>query len=189
MIQQIELSPLGILLAMVFLGSMAALFTWMFSVPPPMPRLAVTARRSVTTLRRILVPVVEAVASERAVELASRLGEAQKAAIILANVVEVPLTMPLSAPMPEEEARGREALEVAKTIVARHGLPVSTRVIRERYAADGILRIAREEAVNVIVMGLGVKKRLPPTDIGRTVMEVLHRAQCEVVVDKAPLPG
>ncbi|MFH1485649.1 MAG: universal stress protein [Chloroflexota bacterium] len=189
MAQTVELSPLGILLAVVFLGSMSALFWWMFRVPPHMPRLAATARHSVTALRRILIPVVGAVASERAVELACRLGEDQKAAIILAYVVEVPLTMPLWAPMPTEEARGNEALEVAKTIVDRHDLPVSTRIVRERYAADGILHIAREEEVNVIVMGLGVKKRLAPADIGRTVMEVMHRAQCEVVVDKAPLPG
>ncbi|MBI2909811.1 MAG: universal stress protein [Chloroflexi bacterium] len=185
----LTLAPMGVLLSLVFVGSMSMLFRWMFTVPPLMPRLAVTARRSVTTLRRILVPVVEAVASERAVELAARMGEAQKAAIILANVVEVPLTMPLTAPMPEAEARGKEALDVARTIVARHNLPVSTRVVRERHAADGILRIAREEEVNAIVMGIGVKRRLMPAQIGSTIMEVLRRAQCEVVIDKAPLPG
>ncbi|MDA8189499.1 MAG: hypothetical protein M0T85_15280, partial [Dehalococcoidales bacterium] len=95
----IQISSLGALLALVFVGAMSTLFYWMFHLPPVMPHRIVTVRRTVRALRRILVPVVETVPAERAVELACRIGEEQKAEIILAYVIEIPLTLPLNARM------------------------------------------------------------------------------------------
>ena len=183
----IEIHPLGVLLTIVFLGAMGTLFVWMFRLPPILPHQVITIRRTVTALRRILVPVVETVPAERAVELACRLGEEQKAEIILAYVVEIPLTLPLSAVMPEQEAAGREALQTAEVLVRRHNLPVRTRIIPARYAADGILHLAKDETADVIVMGVGVRRRAVPEQLGRTASEVLRRAPCEVILDKAPI--
>jgi nucleotide-binding universal stress UspA family protein len=132
--------------------------------------------------------VIQSMASERAVELACRLGEAQRAELMLLYVVEVPLTLPLTASMPDQEESGHDALETAKAIVARHNLPVSVRMIPERYAWDGILRVAAEENVDAIVMSLGVKRRRTGDEIGRTTQQVLRNAPCEVIVDKAPIP-
>ena len=181
------MDPIGVGLAVAFMGAMAWLFRWMFAVPPLVSREVAAARGSVTALRRILVPVVEAVASERAVELACRLGEAQKAEIIVLHVVEVPLTLPLGAPMEQEERRGQAALDTACAIVSRHGLRCIHMIIPDRHAADGILRVAGDQGADVIVLGLGEKRRIMPDQIGRTSREVLRRAHCEVVIDKAPI--
>jgi nucleotide-binding universal stress UspA family protein len=186
---QVQLSPLGIFLGLVFLAAMTYLFLWMFRVPPALPQAVAQVRRSVTAIRKILVPVIEAVSSARAVELASRMGEAQKAELILAFVVEVPLTLALGTPLPKVEAHGEEVLKNAAQIAAQHRLPVQQRMIRHRQAADGILQLARDEDVDAIILGAGLKRRTIPSDIGRTAAEVLRRAPCEVIVDRAAVPA
>ena len=148
-------NPLGMALAIVFVASMASLFWWMFRVPPLMPREVAAVRRSVAAMERVLVPVSGKIASERAVELACRLGEAQKAEIVLAYVIEVPFTLSLGAPVPAEEEKAEEALRTGRFIVEQHGLPAKTRMLPHRYAWSGILRIAKEEMVDAIVMGAG----------------------------------
>ena len=180
------LHPLGIFLAAIFVTSMVLLFYWMFRVPPAMPREVAAVRRSVAAMQRILVPVSGKIASERAVELACRLGEAQKAEIVLAYIIEVPFTLSLGAPVPTEEARGQEALRTAQFIVEQHALPVKTRLIPHRYAWGGILRLVREEMADAVVMSVGTGRPGSAEGMmGRTAQEVLKRAECEVILDKA----
>jgi nucleotide-binding universal stress UspA family protein len=183
---QAILNPGGIGLAVLFVFLMVNLFRWMFKVPPHLPYEVVKARQSVSALHRILVPTTEGIASERAVELACRLGEAQKAEIIITNVVEVPFTLSLDTPLPEQEKLAQEALRTARFIVEQHGLPVQTKIIPHRYAWGGILRLAREEMVDAIVMSVGAGRPGLAERMGRTAQEVLRRAECEVVLDKVP---
>lgn len=179
------LHPVGVAIALTFLGVMISLFRWMFRVPPHLPQAVAKARQSVSALRRILVPTFQTSGSGRAVELACRLGATQKAEIILAYVVEVPFTLNLNVPMPEAEARGQETLRTAQFIVEQHGLPVKTKLIPHRYSWGGILHLAQEESVDAIVMP--VESGRPGTEgMGRTTSEVLRRAACEVILDKAP---
>jgi len=180
------LHPLGIGLAVLFVVLMVNLFRWMFRVPPQLSPVVAKARRSVAAWQRILVPVSEGVAAGRAVELACRLGEAQKAEIVLVYVVEVPLTLSLSAPMPAEEAKGQEVLQTVRHIVEQHNLPCETQVIPHRYVWGGILHLAREQQVDAIVMHVGSGRSGSTDGIGRTAQEVLKRAECEVVLDRAP---
>jgi nucleotide-binding universal stress UspA family protein len=190
---QAILNPIGIGLATLFLTFMISLFRWMFRVPPQLPWAVVKARQSVSALHHILVPLSRAEprettedgASARVVELACRLGEAQKAEIVLAYIVEVPFTLSLSTPMPDEEAKGQEALRTAQFIVEQHGLPVKMQLIPHRYRWGGILYLARKEMVDAIIMGVGGGRPGVAEGMSRTVQEVLKRAECEVILDKA----
>jgi len=183
---QAILHPLGIGLALLFIFLMINLFRWMFKVPPQLPRAVIKARQSVSALHRILVPTTEKVASERAVELACRLGASQKAEIILAYVVEVPFTLSLDAPMPDEQTKGQEALRTARFIVEQHGLPVRATIIPHRQVWGGILHLARAEMADAIVMSVGTGHPGLTEGMGRNTQEVLKRAECEVILDKAP---
>jgi len=180
-------SSIGVALALFFIGTLTATLVWMLWVPKPVPAEVARAVYSVEAARCIVVPIVEGVYSERAVELACRLGERQRARIILFHVLEVPYTVPLDTPLPELEARGWRALETARFIVMQHGLKPELRLIRHRSAPESILNVARQERADQIVMGIGLKRRPSGNDIGRTVYEVLRRAPCEVVVSKVPL--
>jgi len=179
--------PIGIILAVIFAVSMGLLFFWMFRVPPAVPREVAAVRRSVAAVQRILVPVSGKMSSERAVELACRLGAAQKAEIVLTYIIEVPFTLSLNARMPDQESQGEEALRTARFIVEQHGLPVRTKIVPHRYAWAGILHLAKEETADAIVMSAGVGRPGPGEGMGRTAQEVVRRAECEVIVDKTPV--
>lgn len=175
---------IGILLAVIFVISMGLLFSWMFRVPPAVPHEVAVVRRSVAAMQRILVPVSGKVASERAVELACRLGAAQESEIVLVYIIEVPFTLSLDTSLPAEETRGQEVLRTARFIVEQHGLPVTTKIIPHRYAWGGILRLAREEIVDAIVMSVGAGRPGPTEGMVHTAQEVIKRAECEVILDK-----
>lgn len=182
----IQLHPLGITLAVIFASSMGILFFWMFHVPPALPLSVIKVRGSIEALHKILVPIVEAISSERAVELACRLGNGKQAELVLVHVIVVPYALPLSAPLPEREKAAEEALELGSAIAQRYGNHVHSRIVRHRNAAVGILQVAIDEKVDAIVVGVGVKTRIPG-EWGKTSEEILRRANVEVIIDKVPL--
>jgi CIC family chloride channel protein len=181
---QAVLNPIGIVVAALFLILMVNLFRWMFKVPPQLPYAVVKARQSISALHRLLVPAPDNVASERAVELACRMGEAQKAEIVLAYIVEMPFTLSLNTPVPALEAKGDEALRTARFIVEQHGLPFKIRIVYHRSVWAGILDLARQEMVDAIVMSANRGRMGAGDAMGRTAQEVARRATCDVVLVK-----
>jgi nucleotide-binding universal stress UspA family protein len=186
---QAVLNPIGIGLAFLFATLMIILFQWMFRVPPQLPYTVAKARQSVSALHHILVPTTKDVTSERAVELACRLGAAQKAEIVLAYIVEVPFTLSLNTPVPAEEAKGQEALKTAQFIVSQHGLLARTRIIPHRHVWGGILHLANEELADAIVMGIGRGQPGRIDEIGQNTQEIIKRAPCEVILYRSSGAG
>lgn len=182
----VELTFLGTLLAAVFAIAMGGLLWWMLTPPEAVKPLVAKAYRSVDALKRILVPTTGMPYSDRGVELACRLGEMQKADILLAYVIEVPRTLPLNAPLPEADAKAEEALNRAVEIVKLHELEAKPLVERAREAAEGIIRAAKDNQADLIVLGMRTDFRGGQAGMGRTTETLLHRAPCEVVVDKLP---
>lgn len=136
-------------------------------------------------VRKVLVAIVEAAPAERAVELACRLEHERGAELVLAHVIVVPYAMPLEAPMIEQEQQARVVMELGCKSAESHGFNTTTHVSRARSAAEGILHLAKQEEVNAIVLGVGAKPSLPG-DWSDTSLEILHRAECEVIVDQVP---
>jgi nucleotide-binding universal stress UspA family protein len=188
-VNEFSLNPIGIVLASLFMGLMVTLFRWMFAVPPPMPMQVINVRTTVSSLGRILVPLVESVVSERAVELACRLASDQKSEIILGSVIVVPLSLSLGTAMPRLEEEAQRAMETGAFIVKQHKLKCEQRVVRNRTAVEGILHLARELDADVIVMGAGIPQRRNFMEVSPTVTELLRRAPMEVIVAKAPIPA
>jgi nucleotide-binding universal stress UspA family protein len=181
----LTLNPIGVGVALGFVLTMAVLFRWMFQVPPMVPQRVVQVRQTVSNLRRILVPIEDVLAAERAVELACRMGASQKAEIILVHVMEVPLTLTLDANLPIQESRAKAALDTAQFIVSQHGLPSHQHVLRRRQAAEGILEVAKTEDVSAIVISTCAKPTISLNPLGRTAQEVLRKAPCEIILDQA----
>lgn len=183
---EIVLSPLGILLAMLFAALMGGLLGWMFKVPAPIGREVAHARRSVSGIRRIMVPTRGSEYDERAVELACRLGQEQGSQIVLTYVLEIPLTLSLNTPLPEEEARAQEAMQRSVDIVKLHHLEAIPRIERDRQAGRGILRAARDLDVDLVVIGMNPARSHFADPLGRTTETLLRNADFEVIVDKHP---
>ncbi len=180
----VPISPLGAVLAATFATSITVLLAWMLRVPRPVSAEIARAVRSVGAVRTIFVPILEAYYSERAVELASRLGEGQKATILLGFVVEVPRTLSLGVALPKVEERGRRALEQASQIVANHHLQSTTEMIRAREAGEGITRTARDHDVDLIVLGISPEIGFVEGSTERVAEALFRHAPCEVIIDR-----
>jgi len=180
----LHVSVVGAVLAAGFAAALAALLLWMLRVPRPVSAAVARAVRSVGAVRTILVPILEAYYSERAVELASRLGQFQKATILLEYILEVPRTLSLGVPLPQAEAGARDALERAKQIVEMHALEAHTEVVRAREAGEGIARAARDHDVDVIVMGIPPGSGLIEGSTVRAAESLFRQAPCEVIIDR-----
>jgi len=176
----------GILLGLSFIGMTGGVFFWMFRLPPPRPQAVVRGHGSGEAPPRILVPIVDAITSERAVELACRLRSGQKADLVLVHVIEVPDTLPLDAVMPDCDNMGREALEMGRVIARRYGCNTRTYIVHHRNTAHGILQVANEENVDAIVLSDGVAESPVSRAWGKMDAEILRRANCEVFLDKVP---
>jgi nucleotide-binding universal stress UspA family protein len=177
---------LGIFLAIVFSLSMGSLLWWMLHPPKPVPLVAAKVRRAVDAIKTILVPVVGGEYSDRGIELACRLGKEQNANILLVNVIEVPLSLPLGAHMPGHEVRAEEVLSQGKAIVENHNMIAQTRIERARYAADKIADIVKKEGISLVVMGLKPRTGGVENVIGRTTEMLLRKLPCEIILDAKP---
>jgi nucleotide-binding universal stress UspA family protein len=156
----------------------------MLRVPPSVPAEAAKARRALDAVGVILVPIIGRPYSLKAVELACRLGEIQKAEILVATFLEMPLSLPLGAPSPQAEGDAQSLLDQAEAVVKHHDLPCRTKAQRAREAAEGILALAREENADLIVMGVTPKAVGARSALGRTAETLLRRAGCEVILEK-----
>jgi len=179
-----HVSLLGALLAAGFAVGMGSLLLWMLRVPGAVSLEVARAVGSVGAVRTILVPILEHYYSDRAVELAARLGQEQKARILIGYVVEVPRTLSLGVPLPETEQQAAGALAQAKTIVAMHGLEAQPEIIRAREAGEGIARVARDRGVDVIVMGISPGERFTEGSAARCAESLFRHAPCEVILDR-----
>jgi nucleotide-binding universal stress UspA family protein len=177
---------LGILLASVFASAMSTIIWWMLHPPPPVSLSTAKATVAVSAIHRIVVPTTGTTYSEKAVELACRLGRAQKAEIVVAYVIEVPFTLPLNASMGKTEAIAMEVVERARDIVKHHSLHVITRIERARKVGEGLIRLAKELEADLIVIGIKPMRGLSEKIVGRTSETLLRHAPCEVIIDRRP---
>jgi APA family basic amino acid/polyamine antiporter len=109
----------------------------------------------------ILVPIFGNALDDDIVQTAGRLAgethddlEEAGAVIEAIWVFEVPLALPLDAPLPEARLRqAREALARAKAIGEEYeGVQVETAIVRARRAGEAIVREARRRGVEAIVL-------------------------------------
>jgi nucleotide-binding universal stress UspA family protein len=182
----VQIEPLGVLLAALFVISVGGLLIWMFRVPKGSTMSAARVYSSLSAVHKVLVAITDAFPSERAIGLGCRLGQEQGAEMLLLNVILMPYSMALDDPAPEEEKKAANALEMGAAIAQRYGYKVTKRTVRNRSIPDAILHVAEEEDVDAIILGVGVKSRAS-SQWGKTSLEIMRRANCEVIVDKVPL--
>jgi nucleotide-binding universal stress UspA family protein len=183
---QPQITFLGAVLAALFTISMGALLWWMLHPPKQIQPAVAKARHAVGAFKRILVPTSGVTYSEKGIELACRLGEKQEAEIVLTYVLEIPRTLPLDAPIPEAEKQAEDALQRGKEIVELHHLTPILRIERAREAGEGIVKVAKDSDVDVIVLGMRPSWHGTQTGWGKTTDTLLRHAHCEVVIDKLP---
>jgi nucleotide-binding universal stress UspA family protein len=179
--------PLGVFIALGFIAVLISTLFWMLRLPRPMAQEVARAVFSVQATRCIVVPILDLFYTERAVELACRMGKSQNANIVLAYIVEVPRLVALESPIPVEvEDRAKQALLHAQTIVERHGLKAISTTARAREANEGISQIVLKYRGDIIVLGVQAVERHVPSIFTRTADALMRRPPCEVLIDSMP---
>lgn len=181
-----QVTFLGAVLAALFAITMGGLLWWMLHPPAQIQPAVAKARHAIGAFKRILVPTSGVTYAEKAIELACRLGVEQQAEIVLTYVMEIPRTLPLNASIPEAETEANLSLERGKEIVELHNLIPITRLERAREAGEGIIKVAKENDVDVIVLGIRPTWHGSQNIWGRTTDILLRKAPCEVIIDKLP---
>ncbi len=134
--------------------------------------------------RRLLVPVVPGAASAEAVDVACGLAAERGATISAVTVVEVPLELPLSAELAEDERMAHRELGEARALGESYGVTVLERLVRARSAGRAIVEEAERRGSEIIVIGAPRKGqgRRGRGVFGSTVDYVLRNAPCRVMV-------
>jgi APA family basic amino acid/polyamine antiporter len=118
-------------------------------------------------------------------------------------VFELPLSLPLDAPLPEVQVqRARAALARAKAVGEEYaGVTVATTVVRARRTGQAIVTEARERGVEAIVLAAEEPSRIRsgtrfggssgPLDnyVGDISKYVIRKAPCRVIITAPPAPG
>jgi basic amino acid/polyamine antiporter, APA family len=118
-------------------------------------------------------------------------------------VFELPLSLPLNAPLPEAQVeRARAALAQAKAVGEEYaGVTVATTVVRARRTGQAIVTEARERGVEAIVLAAEEPSRIRggtrfggssgPLDnyVGEISKYVIRKAPCRVIITAPPAPG
>jgi APA family basic amino acid/polyamine antiporter len=133
--------------------------------------------------RTILGPVVRTGETEEALVAAARLAAERGATVVVVTVIEVPLSLPLDAPLEEEQDRAEALLDDAQALVESYGVRTVTRVLRARRAGPAIVEEARRRNAELVVLGAprradGGRRRL----FGSTVDYVLRESPSRVLI-------
>ena len=154
----------------------------------------------------ILVPVFGGPLDDDIVGTAGRLAsdeseEGEGGAVIEALfVVEVPMSLPLDARVPDEKiASAKRAVARAKEVGEEYeGVVVATAMVRARSAGQAIVAEAKRRGVEAIVLGaeeqdrmrggtiLGGRAAVRDRGLGETTRYVLEKAPCRVILTAAP---
>jgi APA family basic amino acid/polyamine antiporter len=170
------------------------------------PERALRRETSAPEFGSILVPIFGTPLDDDIIQTAGRLaGETrddleEKGAVIEAIwVFEVPLALPLDAPLPEAQVRrAREGLARAKAVGEEYeGVEVATAVVRARRAGEGIVREARRRGVEAIVLAAEEPSRVRggallgatgPLEnyVGEVTKYVVRKAPVRVILTAPP---
>jgi nucleotide-binding universal stress UspA family protein len=138
---------------------------------------------------KVMVAVRDGSSVESLVTLACQLSQGMDAELGALHVVEVPLLTPLDAPEEAIDHAGKEVLAQAKRVAEKFLRPFSTELLRAREAGEAIVGVAREQGVELLVMGHHKPHphTLGETLLGGVVRYVAHHASCRVIV-QIPAP-
>jgi len=179
------------------------------------PETALRSEAAPSEFGSILVPLFGRPIDDDIVQTAGRLAgdehddlEEQGAVIEALWVFEVPVALPLDAPLPEAQLqRARRALARAKAVGEEYeGVEVATATVRARRTGQAVVDEAGRRGVEAIVLGAEEPSRIRggarlggasgPLDdfVGEVTKYVVRKAPCRVIltapaVEPAPAPA
>jgi APA family basic amino acid/polyamine antiporter len=137
--------------------------------------------------RTIVVPIVAGEQAREAMHIGAALAAERRSTIVAMRVIVVPLELPITAELEEQERLADELLDEAHDIGELYGVKVVERLVRGRSAGAEIVAEAERRNAEIIVMGA---PRLPHRTrtsaiFGKTADYVLRNAPCRAMIAAA----
>jgi len=144
--------------------------------------------RGVMSKAKVMVALRDKVSVDILIDLACQLATGMGAELIALHVVQVPMVTPLDATDESIDQEGKEILAQASRIaVGKAPAGFSTELVRARNAGETIVGEARDQHVDLLVVGHDRQHELSEFLLGSTVRHVAHHAPCRVIV-QIPAP-
>jgi APA family basic amino acid/polyamine antiporter len=139
--------------------------------------------------RSILMPIAAGRVDDEMTATACELAAESRGSLVVIYPIEVPLAMPLSAPMHRETQEAERELREAAALGRQYGINVVTRIVRTRNVGQAIVQEAERRGSEIIVIGARQRDRPGQRLFGPKVDYVLRNAHCRVMVGALPPAG
>lgn len=140
-----------------------------------------------TAPTRILVAVNGTSPDEEVMDFACYQAKRARARLSAVYVIEVKRELPLEVDLPEEIEKGERILQFAEEVAERWRQELDTEVLQARDAGTAIVEEADRKSADLIMLGLGYRKRFDQFYLGSTVSHVLKNASCRVCIIREPM--
>lgn len=180
----ITLAPTGILAAFIIALAVVAILSWMLHVPKSsVQKIAAETRAELKRMvGSIMVVFSPEINSRHMMALAVKLARGERSELLAIYVIEVPLTLPPDAEMPDEERAALDALGAAETIANSSNVTLHTEIQKVRSTKEAVLSIAKREKADLIILGSYLEGKYSGARLGGTVQDIAAEAKCDVLI-------
>lgn len=136
---------------------------------------------------KILVPTDGSDYAMKAVNKAAEMAEKEKAEVTIMSVAIYAGLADIEYPGDIREkldAEAQKAINKAKEVFDKKGISVKTVLERGVFPADNVIRKAKEDKVDLIIMGHRGTGEFPGTGIGSTATKIVSLTPCSVLIVK-----
>jgi len=174
----------GVLAGFFVVFSVSGTIWWMLH--PPKTKADKAARAAEAELKEMVGSVIvvfsEDIHSESMMVLAARLARREKAELLAAYVIEVPLILPEGASTPEEDRVALDVLATAEAIAQANGIQLRKETIHARQISSAVLDLAKREEAHLLIMGSFREGKYMGAPLGRAIEQIATHAKCDVLI-------
>jgi nucleotide-binding universal stress UspA family protein len=180
----IHVDPIGAVIALLIACSIGAVLFWMLHAPESQVQkiAAQTTREVKQMVGSIIVVFSPEINSRHMMALAVKLARGERSDLLVIYVIEVPLTLPPDAEMPDEERAALDALGAAETMANENNVTLRTETIKVRSTKEAVLEIAKREKANLLILGSYLEGKYVGARLGTAIQEIAADAKCDVLI-------
>lgn len=136
---------------------------------------------------KVMVALRDADTAASLTKLACQMASLAGTNVVALHVIEVPPGLPIDVIDPIFEKPGEQVLSLARQTASNSfSMRISTKLLKARDAGEAIVSEARDQGIQLLVIGYHHNHGLAETLLGSTVQHVTHHAPCRVLVQ---VPG
>lgn len=135
-------------------------------------------------LKHILV-TVRSTGNTEALQTACQLAKSFGARLTAVNILEIPSSLPMHAPMPDRETRGAVALKRAEAVAREYHLPIELKLVRARSVEEAVLDLVTHGDYDMVVVSAFKDELKKKQHFALELERLLKTAPCRVLYCKS----